>query len=79
LALLGATAGLAVSTGFDGAAGVDITCCAGVAFSTFWVVFPGSFFTVAPVGSFFFGMNQSSESLDEFQGVALFLAGAATF
>jgi hypothetical protein len=70
--LAGAGAGLA------GSAGSGITFCAGVTLSTFLVVLD-AFLTEVSVGSFFFGMNHSSESFDEFQNAVLPAVGTATF
>ncbi|MCB1918997.1 MAG: hypothetical protein KDJ28_03320 [Candidatus Competibacteraceae bacterium] len=69
LAALSAVAGLGASTGF---AGVVFTG------SVLLAVFVVPALTGVPVGSFFFGIIHSSESLDEFQGATGYFAGAAT-
>ncbi|MCB1768764.1 MAG: hypothetical protein KDJ31_03525 [Candidatus Competibacteraceae bacterium] len=67
-----ATVGLAASSDLTGTAGVTF---AGSALVADFVV-PA--LTGVPVGSFFFGINHSSESLDEFQGATGYFADAAT-
>jgi len=67
-----AMAGLAASGGFAGVAGAAFTDSALLA------VFVEPVLTGVPVDSFFFGINHSSELLDEFQGATEYCAGAAS-
>jgi len=67
-----ATAGLAASGGFAGVAGAAFTDSALLA------VFVEPVLTGVPVDSFFFGINHSSELLDEFQGATEYCADAAS-